>query len=102
MSSKTFFEICEEFFDKKHPYVYAEETETNKESPRFKKCDELFELIKNIIGEEIKEIKENKRVNTKTLSVCNKFVFYVIRALLYIDSLFESKNSANTLKYQVY
>jgi len=36
MSSKTFFEICEEFFDKLHPNVYEDNvTEINNEEQPF-------------------------------------------------------------------
>ena len=35
MSSKTFFEICEEFFDKLHPNIYQDNVNeiTNEEQP---------------------------------------------------------------------
>jgi hypothetical protein len=47
MNSKTFFEICEEFFDKLHPNVYEDKiTEINNEEQPF---DYYSYLTLNII-----------------------------------------------------
>ena len=64
MSSKTFFEICEEFFDKKHPQAYEDKvTEINNEEQPF---DYYSYLTLNIIKfvAFILGYDENKQVST--------------------------------------
>ena len=72
MSSKSFFEICEEFFDLLHPNVY-----------------------------EVEDVQDEKETNDNQDSVCNIFLNYIIIRFLYICSYFDSKPN-NELKHHVY
>jgi hypothetical protein len=75
MSSKSFFEICQEFFDILHPCPYE---------------DEDIELI-----------QDEKKTNDDSDSICNVFINYLTIQFLYISSLFDSKPN-DELKYHVY
>jgi len=75
MSSKSFFEVCQEFFDILHPCPYE---------------DEDIELI-----------QDEKETKDDSDSTCNIFLNYLTIQFLYICSYFDSKPN-DELKHHVY
>ena len=76
-SSKSFFEICEEFFDIIHPNFYK---------------DENIELIQD---------ENDEETTDKSDCLYNKILNYIVFQFIYISSLFNSKPN-NELKHHVY
>jgi len=76
MSSKSFLEVCEDFFDELHPNFYK---------------DENIELIK---------YNKPKETNDNPDSLCNIFINYLTNQYLYICSYFDSEPN-NEINYHV-